>query len=591
MAEDAEQRTKITQQVKLAAKELVTRKMIENWENLAIVMPELKDVPVPTVAQMMGDPKNPGGIAEELIQKRKYEFKDKDGKPILKDGKPIVLDLADLDARIDKYVKEVGPAATMFRSGVGRVNQIVPTQAALDEITEASLRGIKSQTGGMNTVLNFLQAAFTWILSAIGSLFSGEKSVSFGQAMGDTVAPGIRDAVKTEVAALASNPKSASFHLLNIQDSDGKTPVDHIGDAAFRAAYAEAGGTPPPALPSDKPAPVKLEDVKPTPFTRGTIRTAISNQVQFPETDGKPGEPLNKTILAELTKRRNDYVEKGILGTGLLTTPVSWVAPDNDQLANTSNKIAKIIGDTLAARMTDPKFPPNGQKLSDLTDQQFGDLMAKEVAAELKAQKDQIHLGFRTSITDKIGGKGKDKDKTYLDMIEKDIADRAKARHKELKSIFPLLENLPTINPAAEKTAELEKIKAALTKEKDLVLAGFNTDNNKKISEAEAKAAIDLIAKIRRENTDGNDVLNDLELMRLNILPKDADYTAKKATATKLLKADLQLEKSGLDLTKADIGQVVAAMQANGIQPTATGTAGTGAPPASGTSAAAGVER
>ncbi len=425
MAETTELRTKISTQVMDTAKDQVARKLIQNWDNLTQVMPTLPAKP-PTAAEMMGDPKAPEGslarmgIAGQLIMNRETKIGGVD------------LKLEKLDETLDEYVKNFSaaiPGLENMRNSIGRVQEIIPTKDALNEITDATMRGVQSQQGTGNKIMSFLSAAFSWIVSLISSLFTGEKALSFSEAMAQTAAPGVRDAVKGELQALANDPTKKSSKLLKLQDANGKSAIDTIGDRAYSETYTELGATPPAPAKGAVQLP-KLEDVKPEAFDRGMVRSIIVDQIKNPPPVKGVAQPtLSDQIFKELQTGR-DAMKKDA------NIVVRFFMPTDVKLKLAADKMANNIANTVSDRLSDPAFAKKvvsgGKDGNALGKEEFGKLMADEVVAEMKKA---VADGTLTLPMD-LDGKTKDakgKETTFGDIMKTQIAAQVGERYEEMK--------------------------------------------------------------------------------------------------------------------------------------------------------------
>ncbi len=419
MAED-QTKDRVQTEVRSAAKDKVSRTLIQNWKKLRIIMPELPEQP-PKAAEFMGDPTSSDpakkeGIAGALISKGEAKI----GSTTLK--------LTDLSKRIDETTKgSTDPAMVALRESVASF----PNDKMLEEITEASVRGIKNQSGMGNTFLNFLSAVMTWIGSLIGSMFGGEPAMSFSEAMASNAAPGIRESVHTQLQALADDPSKASSRLLNMQDETGHTAVDAIANKAFSAVYTELG-VKAPAFPGQQ-AEVPLDQVKPEPIDMGGIRTTISQQIRNPAPgpDGKPTPTLSSQIF-DILKESRDKAEKEFPVPLPKWLPMrSRLIPDDGMLKNDADTMAKSVADTIVNRLSNPTSPVDGKKWSELSPEAFSKAMADEVGKELEK--------LNTSV--KIGDKMPD--------MKARIAAQLSGRFTELQLAAKTLENAASQKPAA----------------------------------------------------------------------------------------------------------------------------------------------
>lgn len=543
MAEEL--RNRISAQVTAAAKQEVARRLIENWNKLRQVMPELPETP-PSAQQIMGNPaaaegsQERQGIAGQLIETRQARIGTTDVR------------LEKLDEKLDDYVKQYSstiPGLRRMRESLGRVNELVPTRAALDEITDATLRGVESQQGTGNTILTFLKGALTWLFSLIGSLFTGKPALSFSEAMAASAAPGVRDAVHSELTSLANNPARASARLLNLQDAGGRKTLDRISDLAFNATYTELGATPPPAAAEPgAPAPAPLEQAAPLAFDMGAVRTAISEQIRNPPpVNGQTQPRLSKAIEQELTSRRDAALAAlpggRLLGVSL--NPFSWGAPSDATLRRSADTIADTVANTLARRIADPSFrTQDGKKLSELTKAEFSAVMAGEVGRALQAPDiaGKISFGVGRNLSTSLGGTGADKDKTYLQLIQDRVATQIEGRYDELKPVLTLIGNQP--HPEQQRLTH-----------------AFDRDRNDIVSDEEITATQKEITSARAANTDGNSVLSDAEVDAFKKNQPGANAEALRAT----LAADIALRNAGMDTATQDVAAIRSKLQHMGV--------------------------
>jgi hypothetical protein len=385
MAEDV--RTKIRTQITHSVKDQLSRKLIQNWAHLRFLTPELPEKP-PTATEMMGEPTAAEGsdaqlgIAGQLLSKRKARIGS------------VTLDVKELDAKLEAKKKEgLPPHITTMLNTMGKIDDQLPTETALNEVTEATASGIDSQSGTFNKIWSFIKAIGKWLFSAISSIFGGGKMISFSEALAQSAAPGVGDAVRQNLQTLASNPSKASHKMLNLVDAKGRSTVDTITDQITSATYTELGATPPP---SQEAAPIPLDKVVPTDIDIGGIRSMITQQLLNPA--GQP--PLTEQIKSELNTNRDKAVNNnpwylgGSLGAGM-------VAPGDAALTKTSRNIANTVANTIATWANDKSANDAIMKtLNDRRESISGVNLDEEAANMVKFQQllrlQQQQYGFKT---------------------------------------------------------------------------------------------------------------------------------------------------------------------------------------------------
>lgn len=435
-------RETIRPHVMKAAKELVARKMIENWNYLQLAMASanppvtLPNTP-PTPEQLMGNPNGAtqeerDGIAGSLIRNRSAMIPGANG------AAPVELRLADVDTAIDQATTRNPQLRTML-GGIGRVDELIPTTAALDEITNATARGVEKETGFGNKIMTFLKGLGKWIMS----MFSGEK-LSFSQAMAEAAAPGVRDSVRGELQAISRDPNNPASRLLNLQNADGTTPIDAIGRVAFEQTYTQLGATPPPP-PSNQLPPPPLDQVRPS--QSGVDLGAMSTNIRGAILNPPGGAPLGNMIydqLATIRETKRAELTSGRMGN---YNPLLLALPSDETLRTTSNNMANTIATTVSARLTDPNFrTQDGKRLSELSKEQFSQVMANEVGnalldAERRGEIDFGRFGAGAYGTDRPTLSTVINGKSVLDTIKAQVATQVSERYTLMAPVANLVAN------------------------------------------------------------------------------------------------------------------------------------------------------
>lgn len=530
MAEQA-LRTRIRTQVENAAREQVARKLIENWDKLGMVIEGLPQQ-VPTMAEMMGDPNAPEGsdarlgIAGQLIQRREATF----------GGRRI--SLSTLDQELDAFVttgpgREM-PGAREMRESLGKVDELVPNSTALDEIADATARGVESQTGTGNKIWTFIKAIGSWLMSAIGSLFGGGPMISFSEALASSAAPGVGDAVRNNLNALANDPTKASSRLLRFQDASGRTTIDTITNMAIAGTYTELGATPPPAV---APPPAPAASTQPIGVDMGAMRSAIARQINNPPpVNGQPQPSLSDSIYAQLVEGRNKARD-----AMYLLDPRRLAVPSDETLRTAANSMADTISVTISGRIADPNFrTADGKRLSELSKEDFSRVMAEEVGRELeKSEREgRLRLGNFTSLGDKMEG-----DKTYLAFIKEQVQGQLSGRYDQIR---PALQIVARLRPEQ------------LQPRNQVITAAFdrNNDNTLSTDEITAIAATLRQARVADRNNDG--VISDEEVAAVG---SNADA----GLLRRVIAADNVMKTNGLDAGTANLATITEKLLSMGV--------------------------
>lgn len=436
--------TRIRTQVMGATKDEVARKLRSHWSNLRIIKPELPEAP-PTEEELLGNPAAPvgsaerDGIAGQLIKARKASFS--------RNGTTYTLDLEDINQKLSAYASQSSlpdQVKGMLKS-IGNVNELVPTEATVNEIADATTRGIESQTSTGNKIWSFIKAAGYWLAAAVGSLFGG-KSISFSEALAQAAAPGVGSAVRQNLNDLANDPSKPAARLLRLQDANGQSTIDTIVDMAISGTYKELGAAPPPSKSPPRPA---LDAIKPVDFDIGAVRTYITEYIQNPPpgTDGKPRQSLRDHILSELKSARESAKQKASEPTtirgfslGISLDPTRFFLPSDEKLQKASDIMSKTIADTVAAKVSDPDFrTSDGRRLKDLSREEFSQIMAEEVSKALLAAEKRADSDQRLDIGIALTSKMPDRNQRYIDFIEGKVKAQMADRYDELKPALDMV--------------------------------------------------------------------------------------------------------------------------------------------------------
>jgi|GEM_PF-6157951 len=182
-------------------------------------------------------------IAKELIETRKFTFKDKDGKfAVDDDGKKIEITIEKIDERRvafkdmpeDKRKEMLGDLAS------SPLDKLIPDSKRSANIAKAVSEGVEENTGmfsflGGATIMNAIIGLFQWIMSGFEGGFDGLKS-----SIANVTANSIAKSTETRLRELGESPEN----------------IKEVSESVRTKALKEAG------YPDKKAKTERLEDIK-----------------------------------------------------------------------------------------------------------------------------------------------------------------------------------------------------------------------------------------------------------------------------------------------------------------------------------------
>lgn len=219
-------------------------------------------------------------IARELIQDRKFTFKDKEGKFVEEDGKKVEISIQKIDETRAQLIqgtpeeKRKEMLEQLGTLGSGSLDSKIPDSKRSAKIAQAVGDSVEENTGmfsflGGATVMNAIIGLFQWIMNRFEGGFDGLKS---------------------SIAHVTTNSitKSTETRLREI----GETPenIKEISEAVRIKALKEAG------YPDKNAKTERLEDIKvPTPAASAPAPSQEPAQGTGASAPAQEGQNQNKT--------------------------------------------------------------------------------------------------------------------------------------------------------------------------------------------------------------------------------------------------------------------------------------------------------